>query len=66
MAQRQLKSQGDVRRTLAWVFRQIESDEMPVLKGRVLIYALMSLSSVMSEHELEARIQALETERETR
>lgn len=60
MAQRQLKTQSDVRRALAWVFRKVESDEMPVAKGRCLIYAALSLSQVLSEHELEQRIAALE------
>ena len=64
MAQRSLKTQGDVKRALAWVFREIDADKMPVPKGKALVYTLMSLSSVMTEHDLEARLNALEVQQQ--
>lgn len=60
MSQRSLKSQDDIRRALAHVFREIEADRMDPTKGRVLIYAAMSISTVLAEHSLESRIAALE------
>ena len=60
MAQRSLKSQADVKRALAWVWRELESDRMEVPKAKALIYGALSLSSVMTEHDLEARLEALE------
>jgi hypothetical protein len=64
MAVRQLKTQGDVRRTLAWLFREIEADKIPVQKGKALVYTLMSLSAVLTEHDLEERLRALEEGRD--
>lgn len=60
MARRQLKTQDDIRRALAHVYREVESDRMEPAKARVLVYCALSLSTVLSEHELEARIAALE------
>ena len=60
MARRQLKTQDDIRRALAHVYREAESDRMEPAKARVLIYCALSLSQVLSEHELEQRIAALE------
>ena len=60
MALRQLKTQADIARALAWVWREIEADRMDEKKGRTLIYGALSLSTVLSEHDLEARITALE------
>ena len=60
MAQRSLKTQSDVKRALAWVWRELEADRMPVSKAKALIYGALSLSSVMTEHDLEARLEALE------
>jgi len=64
MAQRSLKTQGDVKRALAWVFREMDAEKMPVPKGKALVYTLMSLSSVMTEHDLEARLEALEVQQQ--
>lgn len=62
MSQRSLKSQSDIQRALAWVWREIEADRMPVVKGKALIYGALVLSQVLTEHDLEARITALETQ----
>jgi hypothetical protein len=60
--QRSLKTQEDVRRALAWVWREAEADRMDVQKARLLVYCALSLSQVLSEHGLEARIEALEAQ----
>ncbi len=60
MAVRSLKTQADIRRALAHTYRELEADRLEPGKARVLIYCALSLSSVMSEHDLEERIQALE------
>ncbi len=60
MSQRQLKTQGDIRRALSHVYREAEADRMEPGKARVLIYAALSISSILSEHDIEARIAALE------
>lgn len=58
---RSLNTQADVRRALAWVWREVEADRMELPKAKVLIYGALSLSQVLSEHDLEARILALES-----
>lgn len=63
MSQRSLKNQDDVRRALAHVYREVEADRMAPGKGRVLIYCALSLSQVLTDHDLEKRIAALEAER---
>lgn len=60
-SQRRLKNQEDCRRAIAWVFRELSEDRIRPDKGRVLIYAALSISGILSEHEMESRIQALET-----
>ena len=60
MAVRSLKSQADVQRALAWLWREIEATRIPVDRGRCLIYCALSLSQVLSEHDLEARVKTLE------
>ena len=62
MAARTLKAQSDISRALAHVYREVDGDRMDVAKARTLIYCALSLSSVLSEHDLEARILALETQ----
>lgn len=57
---RRLASQDNCRQAIAWVFRQVESDQLDPVKARVLIYAALSISGILSEAELEARITALE------
>lgn len=57
---RSLKTQDDIRRALAWVWREVEADRMEHRKAKVLIYGALSLSQVMSQHDLERRIEALE------
>ena len=67
--ERRLKSQEDCRRALAWVFRQVEKDIMAPAKGRVLIYAALTISGILAEHDIESRIEAIEhrmVEREKR
>ena len=60
-SQRRLKSQEDARRAIAWVFTELSNDTMKPDKARVLIYAALSVSSILSEHDMEGRIQKLET-----
>jgi len=62
MAARSLKTQSDISRALAYVYREVDGDRMDVAKARALIYCALSLSTVLSEHDLEARILALETQ----
>lgn len=57
---RRLKSQEDCRRAIAWVFRQVEANAIDPPKGRVLIYAALSISSILTDHDFEARMKALE------
>lgn len=66
MAARSLKTQSDISRALAHIYREVDADRMDVVKARALIYCALSLSSVLSEHDLEARIVALETQASTR
>jgi hypothetical protein len=61
MATRSLKNQDDIARALAHVYRELDADRLEPAKGRVLIYCALSLSSVLSEHDLEQRIEALES-----
>lgn len=58
---RRLKTQENCRAAIAWVFRQVEADKIDPAKARVLIYAALSISGIISEHELEQRVEALET-----
>ena len=58
--QRRLKSQDNCRQAIAWVFRELEQDRMDAAKARVLIYAALSISGILSDHDVEQRIQALE------
>jgi len=62
MAARSLKTQSDISRALAYIYREVDGDRMPVAKARTLIYCALSLSTVLTEHDLEARILALETQ----
>lgn len=61
---RSLKTQADIRRALAWVWREVEADRMELRKAKTLIYGALSLSQVMTQHDLEARLEALEASRE--
>ena len=63
---RSLKTQADIRRALAWVWRQVEADNMEPPKAKTLIYCALSLSGVMTEHDLEARMEAMEADRGSR
>ena len=62
MAARSLKNQSDISRALAHVYREVDADRMDVGKARALIYCALSLSTVLSENDLEGRILALETQ----
>jgi hypothetical protein len=59
-SQRRLKTQEDVRRALANVYREVEEDQMEPGKGRVLIYCALTISGVIAEHETEARFEEIE------
>jgi hypothetical protein len=61
MATRSLKTQSDISRALAHVYREVDADRIEPAKARVLIYCALSLSQVLTEHDLEARLVALET-----
>ena len=61
MATRSLKTQDDIARALAHVYRELDANRLEPAKGRVLIYCALSLSSVLTEHDLERRLEALET-----
>ena len=60
MATRSLKTQSDIARALAHVYRELDGDRLEPAKARVLIYCALSLSQVLSEHDIEARLVALE------
>ncbi len=66
MAARTLKTQSDISRALAHVYREVDGGRMDLAKARTLIYCALSLSSVLSEHDLEARIVALEMQASSR
>lgn len=57
---RRLATQDNCRAAIAWVFRQVEAEEMDPAKARVLIYAALSISGILAEHDLETRVVALE------
>jgi hypothetical protein len=55
-----LKNLADVRNELARIYRAIKRGAIPLDHGRLLVYALAQLSSVMERSDLEARVAALE------
>lgn len=57
---RDLSTQDAVRTALAWVWREIEADRMPIPKGKALIYGALSISQVLRDTDLERRLEALE------
>jgi uncharacterized protein (DUF2225 family) len=59
-SERRLKNQENCRQAIAWVFRELEKDRMEAGKARVLIYAALSISGILAEHDVEQRIKALE------
>ena len=59
-SERRLKSAEDVRRALAWLWRQVESDRIDEKKARVMIYAASTLAVLIRDTDLEARLEALE------
>jgi len=63
-AVRRLKTADNVRAALARIFRQVEADQMEPTKARVLIYCASVMVGVINSADLEARLQALEDERE--
>lgn len=63
---RRLLTQGHCRQALAWLWREVEADRIPLPKAKVLTYICLSLSGVLSEHELEERITQLETAQASR
>jgi hypothetical protein len=56
-----MKSQEDIARALAHVYRELDADRVDPAKARVLIYCALSLSQVLGEHDLEKRVEALES-----
>lgn len=59
-SERRMKSQDDVRLALAQIYRDLDADRLDVQKAKALCYIALSLSQVLSEHDLEARIAVLE------
>ena len=59
-SERRLKTQDNCRAAIAWTFRELEKDRMDPGKARVLIYAALSISGILAEHDLEQRIDAIE------
>lgn len=59
-----LKTSDDVRRALAGIVRSIKNEDLDIARGRVLIYGLSTLGSIIKDSDLEARIQALEAAHE--
>jgi hypothetical protein len=60
MATRSLKTQDDIARALAHVYRELDADRVDPVKARALVYCALSLSQVLGEHDLEKRVEALE------
>jgi hypothetical protein len=60
-SQPRLKSQEDCRRALARAYADLKADIIKPDKARVLAYIALSCSSILKEHDLEMRIQRLET-----
>jgi len=60
MAARSLKTQDDIARALAHIYRELDADRTYAGKARVLIYCALSLSQVLGESDLEKRVEALE------
>ncbi len=61
---RRLKTAEDVRVALAKLYRDLERDEVDPKKGRVLVYVLATLSSVIRDSDIEKRLEALEADME--
>jgi len=59
-SERRLKNQENCRQAIAWVFRELEKDRMEAGKARVLIYAALSISGILADHDIETRIELLE------
>lgn len=57
---RRFDSQDDCRRALANVYRAVEADQMDSSKARVLAYIALSISGILKDCDLEARIAELE------
>lgn len=58
---RRLDTQEDCRRALAHLYRLLERDEIDVVKAKALCYLAMSISAVLRDHALEARLAELES-----
>lgn len=59
-SERRLKTQDNCRAAIAWVFRELEKDRIEAGKARVLIYAALSISGILAEHDIEKRVEAIE------
>lgn len=59
-SQPRLKTQEDCRRALARAYADLSADVIKPDKARALAYIVLSCSSILSEHDLEGRIQKLE------
>lgn len=66
VAIRRLKTAGNVRQALAWVFRQVEAGTMDPNTARVLIYCSATLATLIRDSDLEARVEVLEADQAKR
>lgn len=62
-AVRRLRTVEDVKIALAGFIRAIEKGKLDHQTGRCLIYGCATLTSIMRDHDLEARLDALEAGR---
>jgi hypothetical protein len=65
-SQRRFKTQEDCRRAIAWIFSELSANRMKPDKARVLIYASLSISGILTDHDLEERIATLECQARAR
>ena len=57
---RRFGTQSDCRKSLANIYRAVEADQMDSSKARVLAYIALSISGILKDCDLEARIAELE------
>jgi len=56
---RNLKTQLDCRRALAWVFNELEASRLETNRARVMTYVLQNLSSILERSEIEAELEII-------
>jgi len=63
-AVRRFKTLEDTRKALAAYLRAIEKGSMPPDIGRVLIYGVNIMATIIRDSDLEARLEALEVQQQ--